>query len=205
MCYNIRRWYEPASGRYISSDPAKMAWAISPTPFLYAGATPLMTKDPSGLFQIQGSCNQVPWAGLVQSGVDDACKRAATPGTGCYEALLNVGSSLGKDIIGCIKSNCDGQTQIGCDACNPYCAQTNAAPFSPGGGVITIGRGNGGCPVQRGLGLGETIFHETLHICAFGGTEPSGTGPQAAWFRYLESACYKWRDVGAPPPTYSPR
>ncbi|NYE29638.1 RHS repeat-associated protein [Rhodanobacter sp. K2T2] len=45
--YNVNRIYEPATGRYIQSDPIGLDGGINT--YLYAGATPLTEFDPLGL------------------------------------------------------------------------------------------------------------------------------------------------------------
>jgi len=157
-------------------------------------------KDPLGLYAILPTCSGGPF-GDVSGAVGDVCKRTHTAGTPCYEALSNVSAALGVDLPACFKKHCDGNTPITCDACNRNCAQSNPLPGVSG--IITLGGGNEGCPFNKGLGHAETLFHETLHLCGFS-AEPFDMVPQGAWFRYLESACYHWRDPNAPPPR-SPR
>jgi len=52
LFYNWNRYYNPAIGRYISSDPIGLEGGINT--FLYAGANPVMAIDPEGLQQEAG-------------------------------------------------------------------------------------------------------------------------------------------------------
>jgi hypothetical protein len=54
------------------------------------------------------------------------------------------------------------------------------------------------------MGHAESLFHETLHICGLS-VEPDNMVPNGALFRYLESACYHWRDPNAPPTRFGPK
>jgi len=48
LFYNWNRYYNPATGRYISSDPIGLEGGINT--FLYAVASPVMMIDPEGLY-----------------------------------------------------------------------------------------------------------------------------------------------------------
>jgi RHS repeat-associated protein len=48
LFYNWNRYYNPATGRYISSDPIGLEGGINT--FLYAAASPVMYIDPEGTF-----------------------------------------------------------------------------------------------------------------------------------------------------------
>jgi len=47
LFYNWNRYYNPSTGRYISSDPIGLEGGINT--FLYAAASPVMLIDPEGL------------------------------------------------------------------------------------------------------------------------------------------------------------
>lgn len=53
LYYNNARYYDPAVGRYISSDPIGLAGGVNT--FLYANANPNGLSDPSGNFGIAGA------------------------------------------------------------------------------------------------------------------------------------------------------
>jgi RHS repeat-associated protein len=58
--YNVNRDYEPGTGRYIQSDP--LGLVASPNTYAYAGARPLTSIDPFGLFltTVDATCSQDP-------------------------------------------------------------------------------------------------------------------------------------------------
>ena len=67
LFYNWNRYYNPATGRYISSDPIGLNGGINT--FLYAAASPVMYIDPEGLqaaLACVGGPNPVCIAGIGQ-------------------------------------------------------------------------------------------------------------------------------------------
>lgn len=67
LFYNWNRYYNPATGRYISSDPIGLDGGINT--FLYAAASPVMYIDPEGLqaaIACVGGPNPVCIAGIGQ-------------------------------------------------------------------------------------------------------------------------------------------
>jgi RHS repeat-associated protein len=60
--YNYHRYYDPATGRYLTSDPIGLQGGINP--FTYAGNNPANLIDPKGLF-VAGGAITIPSAILV--------------------------------------------------------------------------------------------------------------------------------------------
>jgi len=72
LFYNWNRYYNPATGRYISSDPIGLEGGINT--FLYAAASPVMMIDPTGelviaLAPLMGSLSLPSAASIASAGV----------------------------------------------------------------------------------------------------------------------------------------
>lgn len=198
LAYNVYRWYGFTTGRYSRPDPDPWAWLIDPHPYSYTNAQPTRLTDPLGLYSVAPACDKAPFGDKLKQGIDEVCNKTK-PGTPCHRALSNISFSTSGDetkIPDCFNKSCNGKQPLTCDPCLGDCAAVN-----PGFGYasITIGPGTASsCPNANGLGFGETIFHETLHVCGLA-TEPHLCGPQAAFFRYAEKTCFGWRSPLAPP------
>ncbi|HEV2845854.1 MAG TPA: hypothetical protein VG477_13460, partial [Thermoanaerobaculia bacterium] len=154
--------------------------------------------DRLGLYTVNPNCNKPPFGDKLKRGIKEACDKTK-PGTKCHRALSNISFMTSGDetkIPDCFNKSCNGKQPLNCDDCLEHCAQVN-----PGFGVspITIGAGtSSSCPNANGLGFGETIFHETLHVCGLA-SEPDWCGWQASLFRFAEKTCFGWRSPLAPP------
>ncbi len=203
--YNIFRWYRSGWGRYTTPDPLTMFWSVFPEPYAYVSGNPLRLVDRTGLFAIDSSCSRAPFGPRLSTDVQNMCKHTTTPGTKCANALANVSSFFGQSsnhLSKCFDKQCKGtQTRITCGTCDPNCGWTRGG-FPNIEMRIGTGSGNAGCPITQRGSYEETLFHETLHVCAFANPEtdePHMNTQNARVFRYLERECYNWRDPSLPP------
>jgi len=167
--YNVHRWYEPQTGRYTKPDSFDR---VAPrNTFSYAASNSLRFADPLGLFEIDPSCDCVPERlprDSVQKAIGEARKYFNSPG--CQKVLESypqvkdcLGPRFGPDEIGKgPKITCKDDRMD-----HNYCAESKfKGPSDPG--VINLIPGHVGCPrYEPRLGLGQTLFHETVHSCGF--------------------------------------
>jgi RHS repeat-associated protein len=177
------RWLAPASGRFLSEDPASPSeWGQ----YLYAAADPVLFIDPLGLFKVEPSCHcpgtpQNDVGGGVSAGVTAMCSYPKRPA--CADILKRFAFN-GDDLGRCLKHRCDGPMPITCNNDHDYCGR------NPAGVAIFIGVGvpGGNCPYQRGRGFGETVFEEAIHSCGLS-DEPYGSGRYSKVFRKIMRVC----------------
>nr|WP_245783705.1 RHS repeat-associated core domain-containing protein [Paracidovorax konjaci] len=63
--YNLHRYYDPATGRYMQADPIGLAGGWNP--FIYTGGNPTSFIDPTGLASVM--LGGQPWESpMVNSG-----------------------------------------------------------------------------------------------------------------------------------------
>ncbi|MCZ7651072.1 MAG: hypothetical protein M5U13_07905 [Thermoanaerobaculia bacterium] len=53
LFYNVHRWYEAGTGRYVSADPLPMQFREDYSTFLYTESNPLVGSDPLGLCEFR--------------------------------------------------------------------------------------------------------------------------------------------------------
>jgi hypothetical protein len=86
-------------------------------------------------------------------------------------------------LLPCLQKRCEDKTPITCNKDN-YCG---AFLFN----AILIGEGEGGCPKDKGVGYGPTVFHEAIHSCGFF-AEPYQDGPNSRLFNAYMRVCAKY-------------
>ncbi len=75
--YNLMRYYDPGTGRYLTTDPTGLS--DGPNPYVYAHNNPLKFYDPNGeAAQAAMGCLAGSWAGPVGCGVGAAAVTLAT-------------------------------------------------------------------------------------------------------------------------------
>jgi RHS repeat-associated protein len=95
LSYNYFRDYDPATGRYMESDPIGLAGGVST--FGYVGGNPLSSIDPSGLYEVVSGFQSDPRAGLNENRRRyDAYKR--TPAYERERILKEWGNSFQQDL-----------------------------------------------------------------------------------------------------------
>lgn len=122
---------------------------------------PVSSKDPLGLFKLDGSCKCPPFGGEpVEKGASDACdypKRSPL----CARLLADRGKA------DCFDRRCkDKSGFFGRIVCKDLpCGTTETFWESGGVGTVVLGPPVKGCPAGQGRGYGPTVFHEALHTC----------------------------------------
>lgn len=165
------RYYEPETGRYVTSDPIGLDAGINT--FVYVGGMPTKYIDSSGLIKIDKSCKGDCLRSNLEESARQACKKYVSGITNpkiraCVEQRCKNG------II-----KCDGN----CKGSPPYLGYNNS--YSVFGievsrskkAVICINLGN-----KKSWGV--TAVHEWAHSCGYGtnsNPHPPGSGVPSGW------------------------
>ncbi|MDI9630492.1 MAG: RHS repeat-associated core domain-containing protein, partial [Acidobacteriota bacterium] len=59
LYYNVHRWYEAGTGRYVSADPLPMHLLEEDSTFIYVSSNPMVGSDPLGLCELK-PCSEFP-------------------------------------------------------------------------------------------------------------------------------------------------
>ena len=86
LYYNVHRWYEPGTGRYVSSDPFGLGGA-SRRPlnelFAYAHANPIANSDRLGLWTVAPGCRNKAYMSAISQAVREVKQRVIQPHSPC--------------------------------------------------------------------------------------------------------------------------
>jgi len=167
--YGIHRWYEAQTGRYTKVDP--FGGSVVRSTFGYATGNPLRLTDPMGLFEIDPSCDCPPTPlqpDDVPTAIGKARKYFNSPG--CQKILAEypgtkdcLGPRFGPNEIG------KGPKIVCQENPNrhvPPCGEYKGAGRQAEPATIILFPGHPECPrFKPNEGLGQTVFHETVHSC----------------------------------------
>jgi len=192
LYYNVHRWYEAGTGRYVSKDPYRRA-RLQNT-YTYAASSPSRLVDRLGLFEIDPSCDCPPpplkpdsiYKAIAQS-------RQFYRSAPCQEALAEhpevkdcLGPRFGPEEIGRgPRIVCEETPNEHQPPCGEYWG--TGKPNDPS--LIKLFPGGAGCPQNKpdqGYGLGQTLFHEVVHSC--------GLLKHDTTFSKIFKACTGWTD-----------
>jgi RHS repeat-associated protein len=184
LYYNLNRWYEPASSRYLVPDPVDQGRRVSV--YAYALSRPTRLKDPLGLFTIDPSCDDLR---CKQTDVGNVGNRYNQVKLEVEAACMGLDFTIYNDssLLQCLQRKCE-TGRINCswkgdprtDPCN---INKDAGAWGP------IGSGEAHlCPdnwVGAGPGdLGNLVIHEWSHNCGWrhgqGHGVPADPGPDPA-------------------------
>ncbi len=169
---NHHRDYDPFTGRYDRYDPQLLrgapAW-FATDPFAYVSANPVSRRDPSGLFEIDPSCDECRWG--AGGGPASAPALAGIVMAGCVGGLPALADS-DTGLAECVMREC-GNARIRCEDCRNqrtlgYINGTRDAsgrviPLDP---FTQLCRNNaGGLPA--GFTIGDVAVHEFAHRCGW--------------------------------------
>ena len=166
LYYNVHRWYEPGTGRYVSADPLDVYSRSAKQVFGYAFQNPLRLVDRLGLFAIDPTCDGtmcipgaagIPRLDQMRELKSLSCAQLASQITdtyvrSCTETKCNNGKLSCEDPHpqGCSPKK-DGVTMAYCLKSRPgkvFICPNNWAPFA--GGFV-----------------GDVIIHEFAHSCGW--------------------------------------
>lgn len=164
--YNYFRDYEPATGRYVESDPIGLLGGMNT--YQYAKARPLKSVDPSGLIVPGSNCdtNSTMWTQLLNA--EKNANQSAENCLGCKGNSL-IGGKTAKDLSSALDTaviDCAPTSMLG----TPPIRSCGGNPEDrPGVIVVTpdaMDRHRCGC-------LQATLFHEGYHVAGVPGDQKS--------------------------------
>jgi RHS repeat-associated protein len=179
-----QNWFRtqvPRLGRFLEPDQFLDPSWLEAAPYTYVRNRPTVLTDPFGLFAVQESCDcNKELGGQITKGVAAACSYLRRPA--CVSFLTTAPFNQ-KSLLSCLQKRCEDETPITCNS-DKYCG---AFLF----GTMLIGKGEGGCPKDKGVGYGPTVFHEAIHSCGLF-AEPDEDGPRSRLFNAYMRVCARY-------------
>jgi RHS repeat-associated protein len=175
--YNLYRWYEPATGRYISPDPLGLFIGSSeeapPHPFAYVDSRPAFFTDSLGLFKVSGSCDCLKEDPFVAPSSPEGPSAPQTMSRfiqlirdACVEARTRI-----RDIPlrRCVAESCDSGKVVCRRTCHPsaFGGPTDTILPRLGIPIRTIPVCVDGWSEQLGCDVGRAAVHEWAHGCSW--------------------------------------
>jgi RHS repeat-associated protein len=157
--YNYFRDYDPATGRYVESDPIGLSGGIST--YAYVGSSALNRSDKNGLLWFGPSCNFAQQAAIITAIIDLSKDISARASSGCNNGSCDM------SIAAAAMTFIARKAYFTCDRSVP-CAEITRPSyihFYPGY-VIANESDPIRSPGQCGC-LKAVIFHEAIHQVAY--------------------------------------
>jgi len=111
--YNYFRYYDPATGRYITSDPIGLDGGLNT--YLYVSANPLKLIDPLGLLEVYGNWCGPNWTGGYSSPWDELTQSQQQNALPPIDELDSCCSTHDRCHASCRENNsCDGDKRSDC-------------------------------------------------------------------------------------------
>jgi RHS repeat-associated protein len=160
VAYNVFRWYRAGWGRYRQSDPAWSPWRIDDlNAFSYAGASPVVLYDPTGLMSIdKGKCQclqqQYQKDSLLESDL-------SILGTAITMSCLHIEKVItDPGLAKCMKKKC----QTGKVTCDQKCKDVGMYTYKASNTLYVCVNN---WPDWQASSLEKGVTHELAHMCGW--------------------------------------
>lgn len=155
LYYNVRRYYDPASGRYLQNDPIGQGGGLNP--YVYAGGNPISNIDPNGSLCLSNAEIQA-----ISFGIGTALSGASVGGLPGFGYGL-IGGAVAGYIAGSIQSS--NPNSSGNFIANSFGGVVAGAAGGVDGGGIGIVAGGVGGGIS-GTGSGAVSVPAPLNIAS---------------------------------------